>query len=296
MKRSSVWILVLAGCPSRPTEPPPDQRVTVVQSAQSVQLAVIGDFGAAGEAEADVAALVHSWTPDFVVTTGDNNYPDGAAETIDANIGQYYHDYIAPYSGSYGAGAKHNRFFPALGNHDWRASDLKPHSDYFALPGNERYYAVSWGPVDVFVVDSDAHEPDGVDAASKQAQWLKAELAAADGPWKLVFMHHPPFSSGDHGSEEALQWPYHEWGATAVIAGHDHHYERLEIDGQLYLVNGLGGYPKRYEIHAPLPGSAVRFNEDWGAMRIYADLQGIRFEFVARSGKVVDSFERKREG
>src|SRR4051794_21122347 len=55
----------------------------------AVRLAVIGDYGAAGQPEQDVSNLVHSWGPDLVITTGDNNYPDGAASTIDANIGQY---------------------------------------------------------------------------------------------------------------------------------------------------------------------------------------------------------------
>ena len=64
--------------------------------------------------------MVDRWGVDAIVTVGDNNYPDGAAATIDANIGQYYHAYIAPYQGTYGAGAEMNRFFPALGNHDWR--------------------------------------------------------------------------------------------------------------------------------------------------------------------------------
>ena len=53
------------------------------------RFAVIGDFGLAGQPEADVAALVKSWEPDLIITTGDNNYPDGEAETIDDNIGQY---------------------------------------------------------------------------------------------------------------------------------------------------------------------------------------------------------------
>ncbi len=59
--------------------------------------AVIGDFGQAGPDEAAVATLVKSWQPDFVATVGDNNYPDGEASTIDANIGQYYHEFIFPY-------------------------------------------------------------------------------------------------------------------------------------------------------------------------------------------------------
>jgi hypothetical protein len=69
----------------------------------------------------DVASQVKGWKPDFILTVGDNNYPKGAASTIDRNIGQYYHDFIYPCRGRYGAGAAINRFFPTLGNHRWRA-------------------------------------------------------------------------------------------------------------------------------------------------------------------------------
>src|SRR6478735_4083208 len=82
---------------------------------------VIGDYGLSGPDEANVAALVTRLKPDFVITTGDNNYPLGEAETIDENIGRYFHEFIAPYRGKFGAGAKENRFFPSLGNHDWYA-------------------------------------------------------------------------------------------------------------------------------------------------------------------------------
>src|SRR6266496_6790318 len=75
----------------------------------STRFAVIGDYGSSTTAERDVATLVKNWSPDFIITVGDNNYPDGAASTIDANIGQYYHSFIYPYTGSYGAGATVNR-------------------------------------------------------------------------------------------------------------------------------------------------------------------------------------------
>ncbi len=85
-----------------------------------------------------MAVLIKNWDPDLIITTGDNNYPDGAADTIDENIGQYFHEFIAPYKGSYGEGAQENRFFPSLGNHDWHSPDAQPYLDYFTLPGNER--------------------------------------------------------------------------------------------------------------------------------------------------------------
>src|SRR5690349_14171177 len=80
-------------------------------SAQSLSLAgttahfaAIGDYGAANSNELAVANLIKSWNPDFIITLGDNNYPDGAASTIDSRIGQYFHGYIAPYTGTYGGG------------------------------------------------------------------------------------------------------------------------------------------------------------------------------------------------
>ncbi len=97
----------------------PGRNAHMQVTGSNVRFAVIGDFGQAGQPEQDVANLVKSWDPDLIITVGDNNYPVGAATTIDQNIGQYYHDFIYPYMGAYGAGATANRFFPSLGNHDW---------------------------------------------------------------------------------------------------------------------------------------------------------------------------------
>ena len=117
-----------------------------------------------------MATLVESWDVDFIATVGDNNYHEGEASTIDQNVGQYFQAYIHPYQGSYGSGASENRFFPALGNHDWRTDQAQSYFDYFTLPGNERYYDLEWGPVHLFIVDSDPNEPDGRTPDSVQAR------------------------------------------------------------------------------------------------------------------------------
>jgi tartrate-resistant acid phosphatase type 5 len=253
-------------------------------------LAVIGDFGNASQREKDVAAMVRSWGVDYVLTVGDNNYPDGKARTIDKNIGQYYHDYIYPYQGGYGEGASENRFFPALGNHDWHTGDIDAYLDYLTLPGNERYYDVELGPVHLFVVDSNEEEPDGRAADSDQAEWLQIQMTTSTAPWKLVNLHHVPYSSGaKHGDDPETQWPYAEWGATAVLSGHQHSYERIRRNDILYFINGLGG---RWWIHTfaePVSGSAVRYNQDFGAMLITADDSCINFAFYNRSEELIDS-------
>ena len=254
-----------------------------------VVIAVIGDYGANSPEEADVAALVHGWKPDLIITTGDNNYPYGSADTIDAAIGQYYHDFIHPYTGMYGAGAQFNRFFPTLGNHDILTDDGQPYYDYFILPGNERYYTFSWGSVAFFALN-DVDDPDGLGLSSAQAEWLRQGLAASSAVWKLVYMHYPPYSSGYHGSTDWARWPYAEWGATAVFAGHDHTYERLSIDGTLYFVNGLGG-GAIYDFVQVVDGSQIRYNADYGAILIQATPERIFFQFINRHGEVIDTYE-----
>lgn len=278
------------GCKPTIAEPALADRIDVHYPAEHVAFAVLGDYGSAGAAAAAVAELVHGWNPDIVITLGDNNYPNGRRATIDANVGQYYHRYISPYVGKYGPGASENRFFPTLGNHDWRTRDISPYLEYFTLPGNERYYNFVWGPVEFFAVDSDRREPDGVDVDSRQAAWLRDALAASQTPWQVVYLHHAPYSSGAHGSVETLRWPFHAWGADIVLSGHDHHYERVMRDEGPYVVQGLGGHPRRYAIHDPIPNSTVRYNDAHGAMRVHADPHRMTFAFVTTTGAVVDTF------
>jgi tartrate-resistant acid phosphatase type 5 len=277
--------------PSPTATPRPSPTATPVPPTR---VAVIGDYGVAGPAEERVAALVKSWNPDFVLTLGDNNYPSGAATTIDQNIGQYYHDFIFPYQGQYGEGSATNRFFPVLGNHDWETAAGTPYFDYFTLPGNERYYAFSWGPLRLFALSSTPLEPDGVSSDSVQAMWLQQELTESTACWDIVYMHHPPFSSGMHGSSIWMQWPYESWGADAVLAGHDHLYERIMRDGLPYFVNGLGG-ASSYEFGESVVGSEARYNADNGAMLIEVTPDQITFQFITHTGEIIDTYRQSKD-
>jgi hypothetical protein len=256
------------------------------------KFASIGDYGDSGSDELAVASLVKSWEVDFIITLGDNNYPDGEASTIDENIGQYFHRYIYPYVGSYGAGSSDvNRFFPSLGNHDWKTNPPQPYYDYFELPNNERYYDFVWGDVHFFAIDSDTDEPDGVSENSVQGQWLQNALSTSISNWNVVYFHHAPYSSSsNHGSQEYMQWPFKEWGADVVMAAHDHTYERLIIDELPYFVNGLGGKSK-YEFGQSIPGSIVRYNEKYGAMLMTANETRLTFSFFSTDKELIDFYE-----
>jgi hypothetical protein len=290
---ASATIALTSTAPATVTQSATPTQTPSPSAEPPVVFAVIGDYGSGNRNEGKVADLVKSWQPDFIITTGDNNYPSGSDDTIDTAIGQFYHEYISPYHGDFGEGAVQNRFFPSLGNHDWLTDGADPYLDYFTLPGNERYYDFTWGPLHLFSVDSDSNEPDGVGRLSRQAEWLQARMEASTAPWKIVYMHHPAYSSGLHGSVDWMRWPFQDWGATAILAGHDHSYERLLVNDLVYFVNGLGGGAV-YPFDNRLDGSQVRFNDDYGAMRVEATSRKITFQFITPSGEVIDTYEIER--
>ena len=269
--------------------------------ADGYQFAVIGDYGSNTLNEARVADLVAGWNPAFVVTTGDNNYDHGAAGTIDRNIGQYYSAFIGNYQGQYGAGSPTNRFWPSLGNHDWRALSCDgdtctgPYFDYFTLPGNERYYNVDMGLIRLFVVDSDDAEPDGITADSAQAAWLQAGLAASTACFDVVVFHDSPYSTGiHHGSSPHMRWPFAAWGADVVMSGHEHNYERLDVAGMPYFVNGLGGKSKykfgNVNVLPPGVTSLARYNAKYGAMLVTVNESGLTSQFFNTDGALIDTY------
>ncbi len=255
--------------------------------AGPVRFAILGDYGVDDANELAVANLIKTnLQPEFIITCGDNQY--GGAGDIDRNIGKYYRAYIGNYTGTFGSGASSNRFFPALGNHDYLSpGGYSTHLAYFTLPGNERYYDFVRGPVHFLIVNSEANEPDGTSASSTQGRWLSNRLAASASPWKLVVVHDPPYSSS--GSTMGTRWPYRDWGASAVVSGDSHNYERIMDDGFPYFVNGAGG-ASLAGFGTPVAGSVVRYNAGHGAMLVLADERQMAFEFhsVAGGGTLMD--------
>jgi tartrate-resistant acid phosphatase type 5 len=254
-----------------------------VRTGNDFVFAVIGDYGDDDDDTRRVADMFLGWNTDFIVTVGDNDYSDGAhagtMEGMELGVGQFFHECIGNYQGTYGAGSAENRFFPVPGDHDWgdncdNPAALDDYLAYFTLPddgpGGERYYQFRHGPVQFFAIDSPwGCDPDGIEQDSAQAQWVRAEAAASDALFKVAVLHHAPYTSGHHGPEdgEHVQWPWADWGFDLVLSGHDHDYERLERDGVTYIVNGLGGVDRRGFLNT-INGSLVRYPDNYGAMQI----------------------------
>ena len=86
-----------------------------------------------------------------------------------------------------------------------------------------------------------------------------------------------------------MRWPFAAWGADAVLAGHDHTYERLNVGGVPYFVNGLAG-GNHYNFVNSLPESQLRYNASAGAMLVEASDTDLNFKFYSISNTLIDSF------
>ncbi|MCK4750926.1 MAG: metallophosphoesterase, partial [Bacteroidales bacterium] len=202
-----ILMVLCFGCQSFEINKP--VRIEINVKADSAVFAVIGDYGKDGESEKTVASLVKGWDPDFILTTGDNNYLYGDYATLIQNIGNHYGDYIYNFDApdAYQCHGKAfqdsiNRFFPSPGNHDEAGGrDLEPYLNYFTLPGVEEFYAFTWGNAAFYSISS-------VSATNidEQKIWLEKEIGDSKKPFQIVYFHHSPYSPGRHGDTEYMQW------------------------------------------------------------------------------------------
>lgn len=233
------------------------------------KIAVVSDIHGNFPATGDVAAAVTRAHPDAIISCGDNHY--GLLNSIDTQVGQYYHAFISPYFGNFGPGNFTNRFFPALGNHDYEGNGFQNFQAFFTLPGNERYYEFVIGDFHLFALNCVQFEPDGVADTSMQALWLKDRLMHSTQKFNIVYFHYPPYCSCNvHGSCSFMQWPFKAWGATAVFSGHNHVFEHLNINNMNYFVCGVGG-GNLYNFGQSINGSVFKDSTNHG----YVLLEGI---------------------
>jgi 3',5'-cyclic AMP phosphodiesterase CpdA len=202
-------------------------------ASDHLRFVAIGDMGSGAPVQAKLAQGLLARAPELAIAVGDIVYPSGAASDYGPKFFQPYRALIA-----------NTVFYPTLGNHDVRTANGRPYLEAFSLPstpGEERYYAFDAGPARFWALDSTQSLAPG----SPQYQWLESDAAGSRARWKIAFFHHPPFSSGIHGSSPKtrhLASLFSRLGFSVVFTGHDHHYERTTPQGGVtYIVTGGGG-------------------------------------------------------
>ncbi len=213
----------------------------------------LGDSGIDSATQRTVrdAMLTHTGEtpPDLFLHVGDIAYHNGTdSEFTDNHFAQY-------------AGILRNTpFWPAIGNHEANTSDSTTQTgayfEAFVLPSQaeaggavsetEAYYAFDHGNVHFVALDT---ADSSLAVGSAQLTWLAADLASTQQDWVIAFFHHPPYSKGQHDSDnpfnsggrlrdarENMVPVLEAGGVDLVVAGHSHLYERS------YLLDSAHGY------------------------------------------------------
>jgi 3',5'-cyclic AMP phosphodiesterase CpdA len=251
----------------------------ISESQDTFRFAVIGDTGTGDSGEYQVAQKLTDSVKEFpfglVLMLGDNIY--GGVTPSD-----FRKKFEKPFQALLTAGVK---FYATLGNHDEppRQIDYKPFN-----MGGKRYYSFKpKADIRFFALDSNYMDPE-------QLEWLEKELKASGSDWKIVFFHHPIYSSGEkHGSNlelrKVLEPVLIRNGVDVVLAGHEHFYERIKPQkGINYFILGSSAKLREGNI-AKSDLTSKGFDAD--NVFMLADIAGdnMSFRVITRKGTVVDS-------
>jgi 3',5'-cyclic AMP phosphodiesterase CpdA len=258
----------------------PDQRT-------SVKFAVIGDSGRGTPEQFAVAAQMaryrEAFPYAFVIMLGDNIY-EGPATADD-----YRRKFEEPYRALLDNGV---RFYASLGNHD---DPRQVFYEPFNMHG-ERYY--SFAPpedvatrlatrVEFFVLDS-------TNLDRTQLEWLDQRLAESKADWKVVYMHHPLYTSGRYrNTARILRWMLEpiltKHRVDAFFSGHEHIYQRTVLEnGVQHFVSGGAGSLRAGD-GAPASYIARTFDRDYHFMLVEIDDDALSFQAISREGRTIDA-------
>jgi acid phosphatase type 7 len=203
---------------------------------RSVRFAAFGDSG--GGSRDLVRERLEAVPVDLLLHTGDIAYQSGTLAEFEERFFDTYAELLTRVP-----------IFPASGNHDNIDDAGATYRQVFVLPQNgapsgvERWYSFDWGDVHFVALDTER-------VGTEQTAWLERDLARNSLPWRVAYLHRPPYSSGTHGSSQSVREAFaplfERFGVQLVLAGHDHDYERtVPLGGVTYVVTGGGGYSTR---------------------------------------------------
>jgi uncharacterized protein (TIGR03437 family) len=216
-----------------------------------VTFLALGDSGAGSPEQLEIARRMSRESPDFILHTGDIGFPNGNYQEFDA----YYFRVYAPLM-------RQVPFFTTPGNHEYWTEGAVPYFALHSFPADGvpeaergRYYSFDWGNVHLISLDSNDALVRAAQGKGAMLEWLEKDLRETRQLWKIVFAHHPPYSSTGRVDTSPtlmrdLVVPILErHGVQLVLGGHEHNYQRTrpirnsptaEVE-TTYIVTGGGG-------------------------------------------------------
>jgi acid phosphatase len=249
-----------------------------------IRFAVIGDWGTGDHSQLGTARQMfasHQRTPfDFVISAGDNVYPNGSGRHFGKCFEQPFGDLVKD----------RVNFYTVLGNHDVDAGRQDQCQYSLFNMGGQCYYKIEKGDglVEFFMLDS-------TDFNRVQENWLENELRVSKARWKIAVFHHPIYSSArSHGSSLSLRARleplFTRYGVNVAFSGHDHVYERTKPQQAIqYFVTGAGGKCRRGDVDQRSSFRAASFDQDNHFMLIEIDDKQVSFQAISETGVVVDN-------
>jgi predicted phosphodiesterase len=244
----------------------------------SVKFAVMGDTGSGTAQQRDVGAMMmkyHELFPfEFVLMMGDNLYGGEAPQDFEKKFAEPYKALLD----------QKVKFYATLGNHD---QALQVNYANFNMNGKE-YYRFTKGKIAFYSLNSNYMD-------KKQVQWLEDELGRETAEWKVMFFHHPPYSSAKkHGSDgqlrEVVEPIFLKYGVDVVLTGHDHVYERMKPQkGIYYFVSGAGGKLRSGDIERDSGLTEKSYDRDLHFMLFEVVGNEMYFQAISRTGETIDS-------
>jgi len=254
----------------------------------NVRVLAFGDFGDGSARQrmmAEAMQRYHAKKPfTFAVTVGDNFYPTGMSGPDDP---RWDRDFKRMY------GPMHVVFYPSLGNHDWYQTDSPAaevlHSrdePLWHMPAT-RYTFVA-GPVQFFAIDTNV-------ITRAELEWLDRELTKSTATWKIVYGHHPVYSDGRHGGDQAVHdnvFPLLKGRVDLYLCGHEHDLQHLAPDAgvQFAIVGGGGAEPRAVN---PGPRSLFAASKN-GFGVIEADKKTLTVTYVGSDLQTLHTFTLQR--
>jgi len=260
-------------------QPAAEAQVALPNKDGSFKFAVLGDFGTGDRTQYELAEQMAKFRQRFkyeiVVLVGDNLY--GSERPQD-----FQNKFEIPYKPLIDAGVK---FYASLGNHDARE---QRYYKLFNMDGKLYYTFSPKSDIRFFVLESTYPVPE-------QIEWVEKELKASGSNWKIVYFHHPLYSSGErHGSDlrlrEVLEPLFLKYNVSVVLTGHDHFYERLKPQKEItHFVVGSGGQLRKGNIDRGTGLTARGFDTDLVFMAAEITGDEMYFNAISRTGQTVDS-------
>ena len=160
----------------------------------------------------------------------------------------------------------------------------------------ERYYSFS-PPEDLLTKIATRVEFFALDSTNldrTQLRWLDERLGKSKAEWKVCFFHHPLYTSGRYrgwarGFRLILEPVLVHHGVDAVFSGHEHLYQRTELQsGIQYFVSGGAGSLRRGDATSA-SYVARSFDTDYHFMLIEIEDDALHFQAISRTGETVDA-------